>query len=206
MYKSLTEIKTIILGGEPEAGEIIVKQLKTVAVLTEETWEAPCTHTWRLNPTSHQLQGIQYSLLASSHLHPYGIYSLSLSHTHPYTYGKSIFINNFNSLYETTLTRSRTSAKCRLSLCSLFRILSMSHCRSSIMDSKTDTRDSAVSTLPCSLQNYIPDRDSKTARKDQVKKVPNSTKLALAIYNHRKKKYPTQKCKNKVIDSILRLL
>lgn len=27
--------------GEPEAGEIIVKQLKTVAVLTEEPWESP---------------------------------------------------------------------------------------------------------------------------------------------------------------------
>lgn len=51
------------------------------------------------------------------------------------------------------LTRSRTSAKCRLSLCSLLRILSISHWRSSIIVSKTDTRDSAVSTLSCSLEN-----------------------------------------------------
>lgn len=51
------------------------------------------------------------------------------------------------------LTRSRTSARCRFSLCSLLRILSMSHWRSSIMVSRTDTRDSAVSTLSCSLEN-----------------------------------------------------
>lgn len=52
------------------------------------------------------------------------------------------------------LTRSRTSAKCRLSLCSLLRILSISHWRSSIIVSRTDTRDSAVSTLSCSFENY----------------------------------------------------
>ena len=51
------------------------------------------------------------------------------------------------------LTRSRTSAKCRFSLCSLLRILSISHWRSSIIVSRTDTRDSAVSTLSCSLEN-----------------------------------------------------
>lgn len=54
---------------------------------------------------------------------------------------------------KTVLTRSKTSAKCRLSLCSLFRILSISHWRSSIIVSRTDTRDSAVSTLSCSLEN-----------------------------------------------------
>ena len=83
MYKSL---KDYYIGGEePEAGEVTVKQLKTVAVLTEEpTWEAPCTHTWRLNPTFTPAPGapIQPSGL-HSHLHPYGTYSL-LSHTHSY--------------------------------------------------------------------------------------------------------------------------
>lgn len=72
---------------------------------------------------------------------------------------------------ERALTRSRTSAKCRLSRCSLFRILSISHCRSSIMDSRTETRDSAVSTLLCNLENYIPKTGIwKKTKKDHVRK------------------------------------
>lgn len=87
---------------------------------------------------------------------------------------KMILVSKLN---ETALARSRTSAKCRLSLCSLFRILSISHCRSSIMDSRTDTRDSAVSTLPCNLENCIPKmgiqisiEKNKTKHKKQVRK------------------------------------
>lgn len=64
--------------------------------------------------------------------------------------------SSLQAMNKKSLARSRTSAKCRFSRCSLFRILSISHCRSSIMDSSTDTRDSAVSTLLCNLENYIP--------------------------------------------------
>lgn len=38
------------------------------------------------------------------------------------------------------------------------------------MDSKTDTRDSAVSTLPCSLQNYIPKTGIQKQEKIKSKK------------------------------------
>jgi hypothetical protein len=48
------------------------------------------------------------------------------------------------------------------------------------MDSKTDTRDSAVSTLPCNLQNYIAKTSIQKHNKRTESSIPNSIKLVLA--------------------------
>lgn len=90
---------------------------------------------------------------------------------------------------KTALARSRTSAKCRLSRCSLFRILSISHCRSSIMDSRTDTRDSAVSTLLCNLENYIPKIgiQKNIAKKDQVRKILPFINTSFSVQEYKNK-------------------
>lgn len=95
---------------------------------------------------------------------------------------------------KTALARSRTSAKCRLSRCSLFRILSISHCKSSIMDSRTDTRDSAVSTLLCNLENYIP----KIGIQKNIAKKTDQVRKQLPFINTF---FSIQEYKNKIIGS-----
>lgn len=102
--------------------------------------------------------------------------------------------SSLQTMNKTALARSRTSAKCRLSRCSLFRILSISHCRSSIMDSRTDTRDSAVSTLLCNLENYSP----KTGiQKNTGKNIRPSQKKRPYINTF----YAKQEYKNEIVGS-----